>query len=62
MRDPTAMELALRDSFGGGMGITSFTCDSACSLVAPAGFRLEVYQVIISNTGTTLIDSVVGGE
>lgn len=62
MREPTAMELALRDSFGGGISATSFTCDSLASLVVPDGFRLEVYQVIFSNTSDSVIQAGIGGE
>lgn len=62
MREPTALELAVHDLFGGGITATSFTCDSNASLVPPDGFRLEIYQVIFSNTGANDLQAGVGGE
>jgi len=61
MREPTAVELAVHDVFGGGITATSFTCDSNASLVPPAGFRMEIYQVIFSNTGLFQIQAGIGG-
>jgi len=49
-------------SLGGSLSATSFTCESAVSLVAPAGFELEVYQIIFSNTSAALIQAGYGGD
>lgn len=56
------MELATKSVFGGGLSATAFTCESAVSLVAPDGFRLEVYQVIFSNTSDSALQAGIGGS
>ena len=61
MREPTALELAVYDLFGGGITATSFTCDSNVTLVPPDGFRMEIYQVIFSNTSDSAIEAGIGG-
>lgn len=61
MRDPTVIEQGFREGFGGALGATSFTCESAVSLTVPAGFRLEVYQIIFSNTGDVTVSGGYGG-
>ena len=51
-----------REGLGGGLSATSFTCESAVSLTVPDGHRLEIYQVIFSNTGDTIISGGIGGS
>lgn len=49
-------------SLGGSISATSFTCESAVSLVAPSGFHLEVYQIIFANTSASLVQAGYGGS